>query len=162
VPTYYWEDFSPGFFAEFGPRRVTREDIVAFARRYDPQPMHMDEEAAKASLLGGLSASGWHACAVATRLFVEGYINDAVSMGSPGVEEVKFLKPLRPDDVVTLRASVLETRASASRPGMGIVRMRCEMLNAARECILTLDIVQLLGRRSAATAGGEAVGGRRA
>src|SRR6478752_9490823 len=99
----HWEDFTIGDVAVYGPRLVTREEIVAFAAEFDPQPMHMDEAAAAATLLGGLAASGWHSCAILMRMIADGFILDSSSMGGPGVEQVRWLKPLRPDIDVRVR-----------------------------------------------------------
>src|SRR5260370_1306664 len=103
VPKLYWEDFAEGSAAEYGPRLVTREEIVAFAAEFDPQPMHLDEDAARSTLLGGLAASGWHTCVLFNRLLVDGLINNAHAMGAPGVDEVKWLKPVRPGDRLVVR-----------------------------------------------------------
>ena len=100
----YWEDFQPGEVAILGPRLVTREEIIAFAAEFDPQPMHLDEVAASATLLGGLGASGWHSCCLLMRVIADGFVNHAHSMGAPGVDEVRWLKPLRPNTQVRDRA----------------------------------------------------------
>jgi len=125
----YWEDFVEGSVADYGPRPITREEIVAFAAEFDPQPMHLDEEAARASMLGGLSASGWHVCALLMRMIVDGFIQDSPSMGSPGVDEVKWLKPVRPGDRLTARAKVIEKHASLTRPEAGFVGFLFEVTN---------------------------------
>src|SRR6266511_6087471 len=129
MTTLTFEDFTPGHFGTFGPRHVTREEIVAFAAEFDPQPMHLDEEAARASMLGGLSASGWHVCALLMRMIVDGFIQDSPSMGSPGVDEVKWLKPVRPGDRLTARAKVIEKHASRTRPEAGFVGFLFEVTN---------------------------------
>ena len=110
MPKFYFEDFPPGRTAEYGPRRVTREEIIAFAAQFDPQPMHLDEEAARATMLGGLGASGWHSCCVMMRMIADGLLLDAASMGAPGIDEVHWLTPVRPGDRLTVRGTVLETR----------------------------------------------------
>ena len=115
MPRLHWEDFTPGQVTDCGSRVVTRAEIVAFAAEYDPQPMHLDEQAASATLLGGLVASGWHSCCILMRMLTDNLLVDASFMGAPGVEEVRWLAPLRPGERVTLRATVLETRASRSR-----------------------------------------------
>src|SRR5690348_4459796 len=114
MPKLYFEDFKPGSVTEYGPRLVTREEIVAFAAEFDPQPMHLDEEAARVSMLGGLAASGWHTCCLLMRMAADGFILNSASMGAPGVDEVKWLRPLRPGTRVTLRVNVLESRVSNS------------------------------------------------
>ncbi len=96
MPKLHWEDFQSGAVAVYGPRLVTREEIVAFAAEFDPQPMHLDEAAAANTLLGGLGASGWHSCCLLMRMIADGFLLDSSSMGGPGIEEVNWLKPLRP------------------------------------------------------------------
>ncbi len=146
-PKRYWEDFQPGTVAVYGPRLVTREEIVAFAAEFDPQPMHLDEAAASATMLGGLAASGWHTCCLFMRMIADGYLHDAASMGSPGLDEVRWLKPLRPGTQIRLRATVLESRASSSRPEMGLVKMRHEILDEADQVLTTVTGTQMLLRR---------------
>src|ERR1700751_5620809 len=126
-----FEDFKPGHRGRFGPRRITREEILAFAAEFDPQPMHLDEEAASRSMLKGLSGSGWHLCSVMMRLLFDGFIRRTASLGSPGVSEVRWMAPLRPDDDTTLDVDVTEARVSNSRPETGIVTFKCTARNAA-------------------------------
>src|SRR5262245_27332727 len=147
VSKLHWEDFVVGSVAEFGPRLVTRGEIIAFAAEFDPQPMHMDEEFARSTMLGGLAASGWHTCAIVMRMIVDGFMGDAASLGSPGIDEVRWLQPVRPGDQLTLRRTVLETRALKSRPGWGLVRFRFELLNQAGELVMTQENVNMFGRR---------------
>ena len=147
----YWEDFQPGAVAIYGPRLVTREEIVAFAAEFDPQPMHLDEAAAGATLLGGLAASGWHSCCLLMRMIADGFLLDAASMGAPGVEEVRWLKPLRPGTRIRVRSTVLESRASNSRPEMGLVRIKSEVLDEADAVLTTLTATQMLIRRQPGT-----------
>jgi acyl dehydratase len=144
----FFEDFKPDQTAEYGPRVVTREEIIAFAAQYDPQPMHLDEAAGQRSLLGGLAASGWHGCGIMMRMICDSFMLNAASMGAGSVEEVQWLRPIRPGDRLTLRYTVLDARASRSRPEMGIVRMRYEMFNAGGECVMTMVTPTLLGRRN--------------
>ena len=120
MPKRHWEDFKPGTVAVYGPRLVTREEIVAFAAEFDPQPMHLDEAAGGATLLGGLAASGWHSCCLLMRMIADGFIVNSSSMGAPGVDEVRWLKPLRPGTQVRVRTTVLETRASKQPAGDGL------------------------------------------
>lgn len=148
MPKLYWEDFAPGSVSEFGPRLLTRDEIVAFAAEFDPQPMHLDEDAARASMLGGLAASGWHACCILMRMCADGFLLNSSSMGAPGVDEVKWLAPLRPGDRLTLRTTVLETRASNSRPDLGFVRFLFELRNASGATAMTLTTSLMLGRRN--------------
>ena len=146
----YFEDFAVGMVIEHGPRLVTREEIVAFAAEFDPQPMHLDEEAARNSILGGLAASGWHTCCLLMRMACDGFVLDSSSMGAPGVDEVKWLKPLRPGTHITLRTTVLEIRTSKSRPEMGFVKVLMEVLDDEGGRIMTLTTSMLMGRRVAA------------
>ena len=127
----HFEDFEPGAVAVYGPRLVTREEIVAFAAEFDPQPMHLDEAAASATLLGGLAGSGWHSCALMMRMMADGFLLESSSMGAPGVEEVNWLTPLRPGSHVRLRVTTLESRSSKSRPEMGLTRIRYDLIDAA-------------------------------
>ncbi|NJO54593.1 MAG: enoyl-CoA hydratase, partial [Bacteroidales bacterium] len=103
MPRLYFEDFAPGWTISHGPRRVGRDEIVAFAAEFDPQPFHLDEAAGQASLLGGLAASGWHMCAILMRMMCDAFLNDTASHGAPGIEEVVWLKPLRPGTQITMR-----------------------------------------------------------
>jgi acyl dehydratase len=148
VSKLHWEDFSPGRVFQHGPRLVTREEIIGFAAEFDPQPMHLDEAAARATLLGGLSASGWHSCCILMRMCTDSFVLNSASMGAPGVDEVKWLLPIRPGDALTLRATVLETRASNSRPDMGFVRFMFELLNQASERAMTLTTSLMMSRRT--------------
>jgi acyl dehydratase len=150
VPKYCWEDFAVGDVEEYGPRLVTREEIIAFAAEFDPQPMHLDEEAARATMLGGLSASGWHTCAILMRMICDWFVLESSSMGAPGVDEVKWLKPVRPGDRLSLRRTVLDTRESKSRPDLGFVKFQYEMLNQNGEPAMTLVTPAMLGKRTAA------------
>src|SRR6202162_4822536 len=112
MPKIFLGDFEVGASGECGPRTVTRDEIIAFAREFDPQPFHLDEEAAKSTFVGELIASGWHSCALMMRIMCDGPILKSSAMGAPGVEEVRWLKPVRPGDTLTAHWSVLETRTS--------------------------------------------------
>jgi acyl dehydratase len=144
---FYWEDFAPGDIASYGPRTVTREEIVAFAAEFDPQPMHLDEDVARASMLGGLSASGWHSCALLMRIISDGFLLNSSFLGGYGVDEVRWLAPVRPDDSLTVRATVLETRESNSRPDWGIAKVTFEMFNAAGQRLMTMTPNMFFARR---------------
>jgi acyl dehydratase len=144
----YWEDFQPGAVSIYGPRLVTREEIVAFAAEFDPQPMHLDEAAARDTMLGGLGASGWHMCCVFMRIIADGFVLNSSSMGGPGVEEVRWLKPLRPGTQVRVRGTVVEARASKSRPEMGLVKFSYELLDDADTPLMLLTTTQMFGRRA--------------
>lgn len=129
--TLVFEDFKPGRLGSFGPRHVTREEILAFAAEFDPQPMHLDEEAASRSMLKGLSGSGWHLCSIIMRMMFDGFIGRTASLGSPGVNELRWLAPLRPGDELMLDVDVAEARVSRSRPTTGIVTFKAVVNNAA-------------------------------
>jgi acyl dehydratase len=144
----YWEDFTPGEVIEYGPRRITREEIVAFGKEFDPQPFHLSEEAARGTMLGELCASGWHSCCILMRMSADGFVLNSSSMGAPGVDEVQWLKPIRPGDELMLRATVLAKRASGSRPDMGFVNVQLELFNARRECVMSLKAPLMFGRRA--------------
>ena len=148
MPKHDWEDFNIGDVAIYGPRLVTREEIVAFAAEFDPQPMHLDEAAASTMLLGGLAGSGWHSCALMMRMMADGFLLDSASMGAPGVEEVRWVKPLRSGTQVRLRVSVLDTRVSKSRPEMGLTRFRYDLIDDVDVVITTMTSTMMLGRRN--------------
>ena len=143
----YFEDFEPGLELPFGPHMVTRAEIVAFAAEFDPQPMHLDEAAAADTLLGGLAASGWHTCALFMRMAYDGWVADSASLGSPGVDSMKWMRPVRPGDVLSGRSVVLDARASKSRPQIGLVRFRHEVENERSEPVLVGENTIMLSRR---------------
>jgi acyl dehydratase len=151
--TLAFEDFPPGRYGTFGPRHVTREEIIAFAVEFDPQPMHLDEEAAKRSMLKGLSGSGWHLCSIVMRMMFDGYIGRTASLGSPGVSELKWLAPFRPGDDLTLDVDVVEARVSRSRPETGIVTFKCGVRNAAGQALAEMVSPIIVKRRAALAAG---------
>ncbi len=148
MTTLTFEDFPPGRFGSFGPQHVTREDILAFASEYDPQPMHLDEAAAAKSMLKGLSGSGWHLCSLMMRMLCDGFIARTASLGSPGVNEVRWLAPLRPGDDVMLDVDVIEARVSKSRPETGIVTFKSTARNAAGLSLCEMTSPIIVGRRS--------------
>lgn len=145
--TLYWEDFVVGDTLEMGSHTFELGEIVAFARLYDPQPMHVDAEAARKSFFGGVIASGWHTCAIGMRLAVDSYINAGVSLGSPGVDNIRWPNPVRPGDTIDYRRVVLASRASASRPGVGLVQVRIEGTNQRGETVMTNEGWGMFGRR---------------
>jgi acyl dehydratase len=147
MPRLHYEDFVEGSVQDFGPRSITRDEIVAYAREFDSQPMHLDEEAAKHSLLGGLSASGWHTCCFMFRMMYDYFIKDSASLGSPGIEETKWLRPVRPGAPLTLRVHILDKRISKSRPEMGLVRMRTELLDEKSAAVIDQTSTLLIGVR---------------
>ena len=122
----HYEDFPVGEVAVFGPHTVTREEIIAFAREFDPQAFHLDEAAARQSLLGELCASGWHVCAIMNRISIDGYIGRSASLGSFGIREMRWVRPVLPGDVLNVRRTTLEKRISAKCPHMGIITFRWE------------------------------------
>ena len=148
--TLTFEDFLPGRFGTFGPRHVSRDEILEFAAEFDPQPMHLDEEAARKSILKGLSASGWHLCSIMMRMLADGFIARTASLGSPGVNEVRWLAPLRPGDDLMLEVDVLEARPSRSRPETGIVTFKSTARNAAGEALCEMTSPIIVGRRAEA------------
>jgi acyl dehydratase len=147
-----FEDFEPGPLGKFGPRHVTREEIIAFAAEYDPQPMHLDEDAARQSMLRGLAASGWHQCALMMRMLYDGFVHRTASLGGPGIDELSWLAPLRPGDDITLEVHVLDKRVSRNRPELGILTLRAEMHNASGQKLLQAKWPFMVRRRDASTA----------
>ena len=148
----FWEDFDVGQVNEYGRQLVSSEEIKAFAAEFDPQPMHLDEEAAKRSMLKGLSGSGWHLCSIMMRMMFDGFIGRTASLGSPGVNELRWLAPLRPDDELTLDIDVMEARVSRSRPETGIVTFHGMARNAAGETLCEIVTPIIVERRVDATA----------
>ena len=130
MPTYCFEDFSPGQVFSLGTYEVTAQEIIDFARRFDPQPFHVDEKAAAGTPFGGLIASGWHTAAMFMRLYVDAVLADSASQGSPGIEQLRWLEPVRPGDVLTGTFTVESVRPSEKRPQRGTVFFRGEMTNA--------------------------------
>jgi len=124
-----------------------REEMITFARQYDPQPFHLDDEAARTSIYGGLIASGWLTVAVMMRLLWDALLKDAVSLGSPGSDELRWLKPVRPGDTLTARLTVTEATASRSKPDRGIIRSVMEMRNQRGEVVMTTSGVNFFSRR---------------
>ena len=148
MPSLFFEDFSPGETFELGSHTVTEDEIVDFARQWDPQAFHVDPEAAAASPFGGLIASGWHTCALWMRLYVDSVLGRAASMGSPGVEELRWLAPVRPGDTLHARLTVLEATPSERRPRRGTIRSRGEMVNGDGVVVLTMIARGHFGRRA--------------
>ena len=138
-PRYWWEDFPVGHVREFGGLLVMREAVLDFARAYDPQPFHLDDEAAKASLFGRIAASGWHTCAMAMRMMCDAYLLESAALGSPGVENLRWHKPVFPGDTLGVRLTVLEARPSASRPEVGLVKSHWDVSNQHGEIVLSMQ-----------------------
>jgi acyl dehydratase len=143
----YFEDFRPGDEAEIGPVTVTEEEIVEFARRYDPQPFHVDAAAARNGPFGGLVASGWHTTALFMRMYVQGLLLDAASMGSPGIEEIRWTSPVRPGDTLRGHVTVTNVRQSAKHAGRGTVFTTNEVRNQDGVTVMTLKARGFFARR---------------
>jgi acyl dehydratase len=148
-----YEDFSVGEVVEAGPLLVTAEDIKAFAALFDPQPMHLDGTAAQNTVVDGLYASGMHTVCIHMRLLVDGFLRDTRSMGSPGVEEVRYLAPVRAGDSLSLRLEVTNLRASASRPDIGFLRFKSEILNQSGTPVMRMTSTLMFARREGARGG---------
>ncbi len=142
------EDLVVGETLAFGAYTVTKDEIVAYARQFDPQPMHLDEAAAMQTLVGGLCAAGYHTCALMMRVLYDGFIRNSASLGSPGMDEVRWLKPVRPGDTLSMRLTILEKRDLASRPDVGLSRVTYDMLNQAGESVISTQSNQLFRRRT--------------
>lgn len=147
APKYYWEDMEEGLTFVTGSKTVTKDEIIEFASIYDPQPFHLDEEAAKDSILGGLCASGWHSCCIAMRLIADDIYPQMAPLGSPGIEEVRWRSPLFAGETVKIELVVKERRASKSRPDMGLVRLFWNMVNQKGGIIMTCDAWVMFARR---------------
>lgn len=146
----WFEDFEVGQVNEFGSYAVTEEEILEFGRRYDPQPFHVDEEAARESPYGGLIASGWHTCSMCMRLMVDQMLADrSGSLGSPGVDGIRWLRPVRPGDILSVRVEVLETRPSTSKPDRGSIRIRSTLLDQHGQVPMVMESRGIFRRRPA-------------
>jgi len=135
---YYWEDFNVGDASPMGEVVMDKTDMIDFAKRYDPQPFHIDEAAAKESMFGGLIASGWQTCSLVMRMMVDSYLSESASLGSPGVDNVRWLKPVRPGDSLHVRVTVVDATRSRSKPDRGMVRTSIEAINFVHSCKLCL------------------------
>jgi acyl dehydratase len=140
----YFEDYVAGSVHEFGTIVVSQSEIIDFARRFDPQSFHTDPEAAKSTIFGGLIASGWHTAGMMMRLYADHYLSGVASLGSPGIDELRWTKPVRPGDELSIRVTILETNRSRSKPDRGIVRSFIEVLNQDHEVVLTMKAVNFL------------------
>jgi acyl dehydratase len=146
----HWEDFPVGLVLAFGEAPVRREEVIEFASRFDPQPFHLDDAAARDSLFGGLCASGWHTCSIAMRLMVDHVLRHSSSLGAPGVDELRWLRPVFPGDVLSMRFEVLDKRPMATRPAVGLVHGHWQMFNQRGEAVLSMKSWGMFGRRPAA------------
>ena len=142
----YFEDYLPGAVYEYGEIAVSEAEIVDFARKYDPQAIHVDKEAAAAGPFGGLIASGWQTATVMMRLLVERYLSSVASLASPGIDELRWVRPVRPGDALHIRVAVLEATRSRSRPDRGMVRSLVEVLNQKDEVVMSLKPMNMLLR----------------
>jgi acyl dehydratase len=138
VERRYFEDYVPGSVHEFGSIAVEQDEVIAFARRFDPQVFHTDPELSKRTIFGGLIASGWHTAGLMMRLFADHYLSKVASLGSPGVDELRWKVPVRPGDELSIRITVLETKRSRSKPDRGTVRSFIEVINQNREVVMTI------------------------
>lgn len=141
---YGFEDFTPGRSFPLGPKLVTAEEIIEFAEEFDPQPMHLSEEAGKASILGGLAASGWHTCGMLMRMTVDSYISHSPSQAGLGVDLVEWKKPVLAGDTLSGTTTVIEQRVSKTRPGMGVVKLRHELQNQRGEIVCVAELNAML------------------
>lgn len=148
-PTIFWEDFQIGQVREFGAMAVTLDAVTDFAGRFDPQPFHLDEAAGRATPYGGLIASGWHTAAMAMRMMCDAYLLDAASLGSPGIDNLRWLAPVRPGDTLRTRMTVLAARVMQSRPDAGLVESRWEVMNQHGTVVLDMRGWGMFGRRGA-------------
>jgi acyl dehydratase len=148
VSQRYFEDYVEGSTFEYGEISLTAEEIMEFARRFDPQPIHVDPEYAARGPFSGLIASGWHTAGVMMRLLADHFISHVASMASPGVDEIRWFIPVRPGDTLSIRVTVLETRRSRSKPDRGIVRSLVEVLNQNKEVVMSLKPVSMVKCRT--------------
>lgn len=144
----YFEDYVPGTVVEAGPIAVDEAEIVDFARRFDPQPIHTDPEGARRGPLGSVIASGWHTASLMMRLLVDHYISRVAALASPGVDELRWLAPVRPGDQLSLRITVLDSKRSTSKPDRGIVRSLIEVVNQRNDVVMTVKGLMLLKCRT--------------
>ncbi|MBC3870309.1 MaoC family dehydratase [Undibacterium oligocarboniphilum] len=144
---WYFEDFVPGNIIQLGQRIVSEDEIIEFAEKFDPQSFHVDKEAAKNSIFGGVIASGWHTCSMIMRMVVDGFIADSSSMGSPGVDEVRWILPVRPGDTLTVTAETVASTPSTSKPDRGVVHTVWKAVNQDGKTVCTIKGMGMFGRR---------------
>ena len=152
----YLEDFPVGVRRRLGTTTVTEEEVIRFATEFDPQPFHVDRGAAERSFFGGLIASGWHTCALTMRVMVDGFLSESASMGSPGIDELRWLRPVRPGDTLTVFSTVESVRISQSKPDRGVLKNLTEVENQAGEVVLSMRGNSMMKRRAATNVGQEA------
>jgi acyl dehydratase len=143
----YFEDYIEGDVHRFGGIAVEEDEVIAFARRFDPQTLHVDQDAAKLTPFGGIIASGWHTAGLTMRLLVEHYLTHAASLASPGVDELRWMRPVRPGDILSVRVTVLQAVPSRSKPDRGAVTSFVEVFNQVDEAVMTFKCVNIIGRR---------------
>jgi acyl dehydratase len=143
----YYEDYQTGAIYEYGYATVAEEEILDFARRFDPQPFHADPHLASDGPFGGLIASGWHTAGILMRLFADHYLSRVASLGSPGVDELRWTTPVRPGDTLRLKTTIIETRPSRSKPDRGLVHTRAELLNQDNRTVLSMTAINILQLR---------------
>ncbi|HEV3044224.1 MAG TPA: MaoC family dehydratase [Roseiarcus sp.] len=146
----YFEDFPVGQIRQYGDFEVNTLRIKAFAEQFDPQPFHLDERAAQATMAGGLIASGWHTAVMLHRMNYDGFLKRMASQGGLGVEEIKWTRPVRPGDRLTAKCTIAAARPSKSRPGLGIVDFAFEVFNQKGETVMTETLIALVERRPVA------------
>ena len=143
VDKRYFEDYLVGSVHQYGSIAVEQEEIISFAKRFDPQVFHTEPESAKRTVYGGLIASGWHTCGLMMRLFADNFLSRVASLGSPGIDELRWNKPVRPGDELSIRVTVLESRRSRSKPDRGIVLSLIEVMNQDRQVVMSMKAVNL-------------------
>jgi len=149
IPKRYFDDFAVGDAISLGSHHFTEDEIIVFAKQFDPQPFHIDQNAAKRSIFGGIIASGWHTCSVMMRLLVDGLVADAASLGSPGVDEVRWVKPVRAGDTISVMLTVFDVKASTSKSDRGVVWIDWRATNQHGELVATIKSMGMFMRRPA-------------
>ena len=147
IDNRYFEDYAEGGVHTFGSVEVEADEVIAFAKRFDPQPFHIDPEAAGRTPFGGLIASGWHTAGLMMRLLVDHYLTHVASLGSPGIDELRWLKPVRPGNTLSVRVTVLKAVPSRSKPDRGAVTSFIEVFNQAGDTVMTMKAVNIVFRR---------------
>jgi acyl dehydratase len=139
----YFEDYRPGFVGEYGSITVSQEEVIEFARRFDPQEFHTDPIRAARGPFGGLIASGWHTSSLMMRLYADHFVSKVAGLGSPGIDELRWTRPVRPGDTLSIRVTILEARRSSSKPDRGLVRVQIEVLNQDKAVVMSLKAMTL-------------------
>lgn len=147
IDNRYFEDYVEGDIHSFGSIEVEADEVITFAQRFDPQSFHTDPEAARLTPFGGIIASGWHTAGLMMRLYVEYYLTHVASLASPGLDELRWLRPVRPGDRLSVRVTVLKAAVSKSKPDRGAVTSLVEVFNQKNESVMSLKVVNIIGRR---------------